>query len=113
MPTVLVSKDINLRIKADAHGLQAEDYETDRVQLKDLYTGMRERTVNAEKMAQFRANEELALEPGQNYYPNEYCTLFEEGNAKRLGVKVSLIDEFGEFQISDMYPGKSLLTAAE
>ena len=30
-PTILVSKDINLRIKADALGLQAEDYETDRV----------------------------------------------------------------------------------
>ena len=29
--TVLVSKDINLRIKADALGLQAEDYENDRV----------------------------------------------------------------------------------
>ena len=28
-PTILVSKDINLRIKADALGLQAEDYETD------------------------------------------------------------------------------------
>src|SRR5205807_1834237 len=38
--TVLVSKDINLRIKADALGLQAEDYETDRVFIKDLYTGM-------------------------------------------------------------------------
>jgi PhoH-like ATPase len=28
VPTILVSKDINLRIKADALGLQAEDYET-------------------------------------------------------------------------------------
>ncbi len=38
--TILVSKDINLRIKADALGLEAEDYETDRVYLTDLYTGM-------------------------------------------------------------------------
>ena len=37
--TILVSKDINLRIKADALGLQAEDYENDRVLIKDLYTG--------------------------------------------------------------------------
>jgi PhoH-like ATPase len=41
-PTILVSKDINLRIKADALGLQAEDYETDRVFITDLYTGMME-----------------------------------------------------------------------
>ncbi|MGA2854952.1 MAG: PIN domain-containing protein, partial [Verrucomicrobiota bacterium] len=39
-PTILVSKDINLRIKADALGLQAEDYETDRVFITDLYTGV-------------------------------------------------------------------------
>jgi PhoH-like ATPase len=86
VPTILVSKDINLRIKADAHGLQAEDYETDRIQLQDLYTGMRERTVSAEKMASFRANEELQLDPGEKYYPNEYCTLFEETNAKRTAL---------------------------
>ena len=30
IPTILVTKDINLRIKADALGLEAEDYETDR-----------------------------------------------------------------------------------
>src|SRR5437016_4751588 len=53
--TVLVSKDINLRIKADALGLQAEDYENDRVFIKDLYTGMIELTVSSDKMAAFRA----------------------------------------------------------
>ena len=45
-PTILVSKDINLRIKADALGLQAEDYETDRVFITDLYTGMMEMSVS-------------------------------------------------------------------
>ena len=54
--TVLVSKDINLRIKADALGVLAEDYENDRVFIKDLYTGMIEVTVSAEKMGSFRAN---------------------------------------------------------
>src|SRR5476649_2656701 len=50
-PTILVSKDINLRIKADALGLQAEDYESDRVFITDLYTGMMEIAVSTEKMA--------------------------------------------------------------
>ncbi len=36
---VMVSKDTNLRIKADALGLQAEDYTTDRVRVDELYTG--------------------------------------------------------------------------
>ena len=43
-PVILVSKDINMRIKARALGLQAQDYFNDKV-LEDtdlLYTGMRE-----------------------------------------------------------------------
>jgi PhoH-like ATPase len=39
---VLVSKDTNLRIKADALGLLAQDYETDKVDISELYTGTAE-----------------------------------------------------------------------
>ena len=84
--TVLVSKDINLRIKADAIGLLAEDYENDRVFIKDLYTGMIELMVSAEKLAFFRANGELELNGGKQYFPNEYCTLIEETNPKRTAL---------------------------
>jgi PhoH-like ATPase len=73
--TILVSKDINLRIKADALGLLAEDYETGRVLITDLYTGMIEISVSPEKMAAFRANGELEVNGGTQYFPNEYCTL--------------------------------------
>jgi PhoH-like ATPase len=85
-PTILVSKDINLRIKADAMGLQAEDYETDRVYIKDLYTGMIERTVSSQQIASFRANGELVLDGGKKYFPNEYCTLIDETNPKRAAL---------------------------
>jgi PhoH-like ATPase len=84
--TILVTKDINLRIKADALGLQAEDYETDRVLIKDLYTGMFDLAITPEKMLAFRANGELELNGGQKYRPNEYCTLTEEGNPKRTAL---------------------------
>jgi len=91
--TILVTKDINLRIKADALGLQAEDYESDRVMIKDLYTGMIELTVSAEKMAFFRANGELELNGGKQYLPNEYCTLLDETNPKRAAL--SKVDSTG------------------
>jgi PhoH-like ATPase len=84
--TILVSKDINLRIKADAVGIPAEDYENDRIFIKDLYTGMIEVTTTTEKMASFRVNGELELEPGKQFYPNEYCTLAEEVNPKRTAL---------------------------
>ena len=69
-PTILVSKDINLRIKADAIGLKAEDYETDRVHIKDLYNGAREYPMSAEKLANFGDNGEVEANGGHKYYPN-------------------------------------------
>ena len=83
---ILVSKDINLRIKADALGLMAQDYETDRVFITDLYTGMMEKNISPEKMAAFRAKGELALESGKKYSPNEYCTLTDEANPKKAAL---------------------------
>jgi len=84
--SILVSKDINLRIKADAIGVMAEDYETDRVFITDLYTGMVDLTVSAEKMAAFRAKSELLLDGGKQYFPNEYCTLTDEANPKKAAL---------------------------
>src|ERR1700722_2063698 len=85
-PTILVSKDINLRIKADALGLQAEDYESDHVSITDLYTGMIEMSIPTEKMAEFRLKNELVLEGGRRYFPNEYCTLTDESNTKKAAL---------------------------
>ncbi|MEK7684351.1 MAG: PhoH family protein [Verrucomicrobiota bacterium] len=85
-PTILVTKDINLRIKADAFGLPAEDYETDRILLKDLYTGVFEKQISAEKMTQFRANGELEINNGSPCFPNEYCTISEVTNPKRTAL---------------------------
>jgi PhoH-like ATPase len=91
VPAILVTKDINLRIKADTLGLPAEDYETDRVLLTDLYTGMVELTVSAEKISRFRVEGELDLNGHGKYFPNEYCTLLEETNPKRTALaKVDL-----------------------
>ena len=86
LPTILVTKDINLRIKADALGLPAEDYESDRINISDLYTGVFELTVPAAKITAFRNSGELELPTGRTYFPNEYCTLIEEGNAKRTAL---------------------------
>jgi PhoH-like ATPase len=92
--TILVSKDINLRIKADALGLEAEDYETDRVYIKDLYTGMVEMQVSTSEMAAFRANGELEIGEGKTYFVNEYVTLMDQTNPKRAAL--SKVDESGK-----------------
>lgn len=82
-PTILVSKDINLRIKADALGLMAEDYETDRVHLSDLYSGMRELQAASDVVAKFRAKGEMELAASTVYYANEYVSIIDESNPKK------------------------------
>ena len=86
LATVLVTKDINLRVKADAFGLPAEDYQSDRVNITDLYTGTFDLAVSAEEMVSYRSNGELELPTGSSYFPNEYCTLTEQGNPKRTAL---------------------------
>ena len=49
-PVVLVTKDTNLRIKADAVGLIAQDYTTDKVDIADLYSGVCELWLSADQM---------------------------------------------------------------
>ena len=94
-PTILVSKDINLRIKADALGLQAEDYETDRVFITDLYTGMLDWTVSPDKMATFRNEGKLKVPSEKRFFPSEYCTLIDEVNPKRTALtKVDATAEY-------------------
>jgi PhoH-like ATPase len=84
--TIVVSKDINLRVKANALGLDAEDYETDRIFITDLYTGMFDLNVGAEQMTKFRVDGELEIPGDRKYFPNEYCTLTDETNPKRTAL---------------------------
>jgi PhoH-like ATPase len=62
--TIVVSKDINLRVKANALGLESEDYETDRIFITDLYTGMFELTVGADLVKCLPAERRMEV-PGQ------------------------------------------------
>ena len=83
VPAILVSKDINLRIKADAVGLAAEDYETDRVHIRDLNPGTTEFVTSPEKIASFRANDGMDLPADKKFFINEYVSLVDETNPKR------------------------------
>jgi PhoH-like ATPase len=73
-PVIIVTKDINLRIRADAAGFRAEDYETDHVRLSDLYTGEVQREVMPEQIAEFRAAGRIEIDCS-DLQPNEYVLL--------------------------------------
>ncbi len=76
VPCIVVSKDINMRLKADALGLNAEDYETDRVDAEELYTGHSECTLPAEQLDRFRASGRLAMAvPMPELSTNQYLLI--------------------------------------
>jgi PhoH-like ATPase len=77
--TLIVTKDINLRIRANAMGLLAEDYATDRVGLADLYTGRVELRAPPQRIEQLAAEGAIPLEADVEVYPNEYVHL-QSGN---------------------------------
>ena len=82
---VLISKDINLRIKADAVGLQAEDYINDNVSIDDLYTGFRELNTDAQTMKTLHDEDQLSLaavtDPeGQHLQANEGVVMVDQQN---------------------------------
>ncbi len=73
---VFVTKDINLRIRADALGLITEDYENDKIENPEVYMGVREMEVGKADIDAFYAHGELPLPEGTNgVYPNEFALL--------------------------------------
>jgi len=59
---ITVSKDTNLRLKAEALGLDSQDYTTDKINYDELYTGMREVTAPAYKIDKFYKEKKINLE---------------------------------------------------
>jgi PhoH-like ATPase len=80
----LISKDINLRLKADVVGLSAEDYGKQNVSLDQLYSGRRELEVPVNLLEQFQKERFLPEELMglEEIYPNEYVLVCEENNPR-------------------------------
>ena len=73
---VLISKDLNLRIKAEVLGLEAEDYEREKIPIQDLYKGWREISVEQPVIDRFYKEHKLdGLEALKDPYPNEFVVL--------------------------------------
>lgn len=90
-PVILVSKDALVRVKADAIGLLAEDFLSDRVvEIDHIYTGYLEVYLSGELMGTFYEKGELPLsEIGKySYYPNQFLIMKDAlgGSASALGI---------------------------
>jgi PhoH-like ATPase len=80
-PVVFVTKDVNLRIKADALGITAVDYEPSSVEPDQLYTGTLTVNVDAHLVDEFYQNKRLAYKEGvSGFKPNQYIILKDSAN---------------------------------
>jgi PhoH-like ATPase len=73
-----VSKDINARIKADALGIEVMDFEKQKINFDELFSGYREVTVKPEVIDAFYANRSVEI-PDLDLLPNEFVNLISEG----------------------------------
>ena len=71
---VLVSKDFVLRVKAEAIGIEADDYENSKFSYDKLYAGYRKLEVPKRDIDHFYKDGSLPS-PTKDFAPNEYCIL--------------------------------------
>jgi len=108
--TFFISKDLNARIKAEALGIKAKDYEKQKVEYTSLYRGWREIIVSQEEMDLFF--KEGFMKPKGNTPPfndNEYaCIRSAEAHTSALGrystSKTSLILVKNNFEAMGVKP---------
>ncbi|MDH3360647.1 MAG: PIN domain-containing protein, partial [Desulfobulbaceae bacterium] len=82
---IFVSKDINARLKADALGIDVQDFEKQKVNFDELYAGFRALSVSPEILEKFFKQEEMEL-AGNEFFPNEFILLEDETNPKHSGI---------------------------
>jgi PhoH-like ATPase len=82
---VFITKDINLRIKAEAIGITAEDYEREKVSPDKLYTGWRDLGLPSESIDKFFKLKKLEP-PVDHWAPNEMAILHGQGSESQSGL---------------------------
>jgi PhoH-like ATPase len=85
LPVILVTKDTNLRIKADAVGLRAEDYESDTITMDELYSGEMEIAVEPGAIEEFYAKGEYRPADPKPH-PNQFVLLKNTANPSQTAL---------------------------
>jgi len=83
--TYLVTKDINLRVKAEAIGLNAQDYKTDKVNIDELYSGVKYIDVESSFIDEFYKNKK-ADNPVKEPVFNEFIILRSKQDIKKTAM---------------------------
>jgi PhoH-like ATPase len=86
---IVVSRDINMRVKCDSIGLLSEDYVEGQI-VKDtsyVYTGTTSHLVDEQVIDRFYSKEDVTLEKDEiKLYPNQFVMLVSNSNEKKTAL---------------------------
>lgn len=82
----LVTKDINLRIKADVFGINAKDYEPEKVSMDEMYNGHVEIEVEADQINHFYQEKIMPLGEEHRLLPNQYIVAKDLSNPNHSAI---------------------------
>lgn len=88
---IVVSLDINLRVRCDSLGLECESYTENKVikRVNDIYTGQSQLLVDDQLIDRFYSGENIYLEEDERtkeFKPNEFIILVSSSNEKKTGI---------------------------
>jgi PhoH-like ATPase len=109
--TIMVSRDINMRVIADSIGLIAEEYETGNVveDAEKIYTGFQELSIDDEIIDRYYTEEDIYFddlfqqEHKVKLYPNQFLILTSLANPKKSALARFVLDEKPIEKIRDDY----------
>lgn len=81
---VFVSKDLAMRVKAEAMGLEAEDYENLKVSYDSIYKGIRKIEIPKHDIDLFYKDGAVSLSEF-DFLPNEYCVMTSPESSSAVG----------------------------
>ncbi len=82
---IFITKDINLRIKAESIGITAEDYEKEKVHPEQLYVGWRDLALPSDLIDKFFKSKKLEP-PVNSWKPNEMAILHNHEGGSQSGL---------------------------
>ena len=80
---IIVSKDLNMRLRADALGLGVEDYRKESIRYESLFTGVDSLELSGADMEDFKAGKAVELPKNKDLHPNEFLNLSEMGSSQK------------------------------
>lgn len=82
----LVTKDINLRIKADVFGIDAKDYDPENTQFDAMYTGLKEIELPPDQIDRFYREKSLELDEDVRMFSNQYVIMKDQTNPNHSAI---------------------------